>query len=239
MAKNKIDIIFEDNDIVVINKPSGMLTISDRKNNESLKEILSRKYGNIFTVHRLDRDTSGIVLFAKNESSHRFFSMLFEKRKVQKFYTGVVVGDPGIDEGKIEASISEHPFQKGKMIVNKNGKPSLTTFKVLQHFPAYSLIEYNLHTGRTHQIRVHSKNIGHPIACDPLYGEDKPVFLSAIKKNYKLSNNEESERPVLQRLALHSSKLIIEMPSGEIKTFEAPLPKDFSALMIQQAKYKK
>lgn len=238
MAKNNLEVIFENDDFVVINKPSGMLTISDRAQNLSLRDILNQKYGKIFTVHRLDRDTSGVVLFAKNEESHRYFSLLFENRKVEKFYQGVVVGNPASDEGKIEAPISEHPFVKGKMIINKHGKESLTTYKVIEHHNFYSLVEFHLHTGRTHQIRIHSKNIGHPIACDPLYGESEPVKLSSIKKKYKLSKLEEEERPIVSRLALHSNKLIIELPDGEIKTFIAPVPKDFQALMNQQSKLK-
>ena len=238
MAKNNLEVIFENEDIVVINKPSGMLTISDRAQNLSLKDILNQKYGKIFTVHRLDRDTSGVVLFAKNEEAHRYFSLLFENRKVEKFYQGIVVGNPTSDEGKIEAPIAEHPFVKGKMIINKHGKESLTTYKVIEHHNFYSLVEFQLHTGRTHQIRIHSKNIGHPIAVDPLYGDSEPVKLSSIKKKYKLSKLEEEERPIVSRLALHSNKLIVELPDGEIKTFIAPVPKDFQALMNQQTKLK-
>ncbi|MEO5991654.1 MAG: RluA family pseudouridine synthase [Ferruginibacter sp.] len=238
MAKNNLEIIFENDDLVVVNKPSGMLTISDRAQNISLKEILLQKYGKIFTVHRLDRDTSGTVLFAKNEEAHRYFSLLFENRKVEKFYLGIVVGNPADDEGTIDSPIAEHPFIKGKMIINKHGKESLTTYKVMEHHNFFSLVEFQLHTGRTHQIRIHSKNIGHPIACDPLYGEGEPIKLSSIKKKYKLSKLEEEERPIITRLALHSNKLIIDLPDGEKKTFIAPMPKDFMALMKQQSKLK-
>ena len=238
MAKNNLDIIFENDDLVVINKPSGMLTISDRAQSVSLKELLIQKYGKIFTVHRLDRDTSGVVIFAKNEEAHRYFSILFENRKVEKFYQAVVVGNPVNDEGKIDSPIAEHPFIKGKMVINKHGKESLTTYRVVEHHNFYSLVEFQLHTGRTHQIRIHSKNIGHPIACDPLYGEGEPIKLSSIKKKYKLSKDEDEERPVISRLALHSNKLIIELPDGELKTFIAPVPKDFQALMNQQTKLK-
>ena len=238
MAKNNLDIIFENDDLVVINKPSGMLTISDRAQSVSLKELLIQKYGKIFTVHRLDRDTSGVVIFAKNEEAHRYFSILFENRKVEKFYQAVVVGNPVNDEGKIDSPIAEHPFIKGKMVINKHGKESLTTYRVVEHHNFYSLVEFQLHTGRTHQIRIHSKNIGHPIACDPLYGEGEPIKLSSIKKKYNLSKDEDEERPVISRLALHSNKLIIELPDGELKTFIAPVPKDFQALMNQQTKLK-
>lgn len=238
MAKNNLDIIFENDDLVVINKPSGMLTISDRAQSVSLKELLIQKYGKIFTVHRLDRDTSGVVIFAKNEEAHRYFSILFENRKVEKFYQAVVVGNPVNDEGKIDSPIAEHPLIKGKMVINKHGKESLTTYRVVEHHNFYSLVEFQLHTGRTHQIRIHSKNIGHPVACDPLYGEGEPIKLSSIKKKYKLSKAEDEERPVISRLALHSNKLIIELPDGELNTFIAPIPKDFQALMNQQTKLK-
>lgn len=184
LTKNKLVIVFENDDLVAINKPSGLLTIPDREQSErSLKELLVEKYGSIFTVHRLDKETSGMVLFAKNEATHKYLSRLFEERKIEKYYLGIVHGSPANTTGSIDAPISEHPLHKGMMNVHKNGKPSLTTYEVLDANKNYSLVSFQLHTGRTHQIRVHSKHIGHPLGCDPIYGDGKPIKLSSIKRN--------------------------------------------------------
>ncbi|MFZ1528793.1 MAG: RluA family pseudouridine synthase [Ferruginibacter sp.] len=238
MAKNNLEIIFEDGNLVALNKPSGLLTIPDRGQSEkSLKEMLLEKYGSIFTVHRLDKDTSGLVLFAKNEASHKYLSKLFEERKVQKFYCGVVIGLPAQNTGSIEAPIAEHPVHKGTMYVHRKGKPSHTAYEVLDGNKHFSLVQFQLHTGRTHQIRVHAKEIGHPLACDPLYGDGKPVLLSSVKKKYKLSKSEEAERPIIGRLALHAQRLVFEDLSGKVINLEAPAPKEFRALMQQLKKY--
>lgn len=237
MAKNSLHIVFENDDFVAVNKPAGLLTIPDREQSEkSLKEILLEKYGSIFTVHRLDKDTSGLVLFAKNETTHKYLSKLFEDRKVEKFYLGIVLGCPANLKAEIDAPIAEHPTNKGFMVVHRNGKPSRTVYEVLIADPRYSLVNFQLHTGRTHQIRVHSKNIGHPLACDTLYGDGKPVLLSTIKKKFKLSKNEEEERPMINRLALHSYKLIFTDQHNQHLELTAEMPKEFRALMQQLGK---
>ena len=187
-----------------------MLSIPDRAMSEpSLKDLLDAKYGKIFPVHRLDRDTSGIILFAKNADFHKYLSGLFEKHKVEKYYVGVVTGKPSADRGEIEAPIAEHPVKKGLMVVHRSGKASHTSYEVLRSHNAYSLISFQLHTGRTHQIRVHARHIGHPIACDPLYGSADPVLLSKYKKGFKQSKFQD-ERPILDRLALHAHRLVFE-----------------------------
>ncbi|MEO7765980.1 MAG: RNA pseudouridine synthase, partial [Ferruginibacter sp.] len=129
----------------------------------------------------------------------------------------------------------EHPIFKGQMVINKKGKPSLTDYEVIEELGKYSLVKFQIHTGRTHQIRIHSKNIGHPIVCDPLYGDGKPVLLSSIKKKYKLSRHDEEERPMLNRVALHSYRLKFKDEEGQDFDLEAELPKDIRAL-IQQLK---
>ncbi len=237
MAKNNLQIIYENDDFVAINKPAGLLTIPDRAQSEkSLKEMLQDKYGIIFTVHRLDKDTSGLVIFAKNETAHKYFSKLFEERKVEKYYLGIVLGLPENKSGSIDAPITEHLQHKGTMTIHRSGKPSLTTYEVVDANKHYSLLSFQLHTGRTHQIRVHAKHIGHPLACDPVYGDGKPVLLSSVKKKFKLSKHDEEERPMISRLALHSYKLIFENMQGEKTELLAEMPKEFRALMQQLKK---
>ncbi len=237
MTKIRLNIVYENDDLVAINKPSGLLTIPDREQSErSLKEMLAEKYGSIFTVHRLDKETSGMILFAKNETAHKYLSRLFEDRLIEKYYLGIVLGNPVNKTGSIDAPISEHPLHKGMMNIHKNGKQSLTTYEVIEENKNFSLVSFHLHTGRTHQIRVHSKHIGHPIACDPLYGDGKPVMLSSIKKKYKLGKHDEEERPMISRLALHSYKLIFTDPAGIKRELTADMPKEFRALMQQLKK---
>lgn len=236
MVKTKPDIVFENDDFVAVNKPAGMLSIPDRiQSAVSLKEILAEKYGVIFTVHRLDRDTSGMIVFAKNETAHKFLSQAFEGRKVEKYYRGIVHGCPDETTGLIDAPISEHLVQKGLMVIHRNGKPSQTGYEVIEAYKMFSLVQFQLFTGRTHQIRVHCKNIGHPLACDELYGDGKPVLLSSIKRKFKLSKHDEEERPMLNRLALHSYCLKFTDAAGQEFKLTAELPKDIRAL-IQQLK---
>ena len=201
--KKSIDIIFENEYFVAVNKAAGMLSVPDRMQSEtSLKDILIEKYGSIFTVHRLDKETSGIILFAKDEATHKYLSKAFEEKTVEKYYVGLVHGIPPQQSGSIDGPIMEHPIQKGLMIVNRKGKPSLTTYEVLKDYKLFSWIKFRIHTGRMHQIRVHSKHIGHPIVCDSLYGDGKPVLLSSFKKKYKLSKNELDETPILSRYSM-------------------------------------
>ncbi len=231
-------IIFENDDFIAINKEPGMLTIPDRHDETqlSLYRVLNQKYGKIFTVHRLDRDTSGLILFAKNEATHKYLSQLFEKRNIEKKYLGIVRGSMPEKKGSINEPIAEHPEKKGVMTISKKGKPSLTNYEVLEEYGIYSLVQFEIQSGRTHQIRLHSKSIGHPIVCDEIYGDGKPILLSSFKKKYKLSDNDIEERPLINRLALHSANLHFTNNFGKEFFIEAPLPKDMKALLQQLRK---
>ncbi|MBL0181722.1 MAG: RluA family pseudouridine synthase [Chitinophagaceae bacterium] len=237
MKKINPEVIFENDSFIAVNKPAGMLSIPDRMQSEiSLKDILLEKYGAIFTVHRLDKDTSGIIIFAKTEEAHKYFSRLLKKEKLKKYYQGLVIGSPEEKKGTMDAPISEHLLQKGLMVVHRNGKPSVTDYEVVEEHKSFSLLQFQLHTGRTHQIRVHCKNMGHPLACDELYGDGKPVLLSSLKKKFKLSRHDEEERPMLNRLALHSWRLKFIDEYGKIIDLQAELPKDIRALLQQLRK---
>ncbi len=235
--KINLEIVGETSDYVLVNKPAGMLSIPDRAQSAvSLRDLLLQRMDAVFTVHRLDRDTSGLLLFAKNETAHRYYSQLFEKREVEKYYVGIVLGKPATETGIIDAPITEHLTEKGKMVVHRQGKSSQTGYEFLEGNHRYALMKFRLYTGRTHQIRVHCKHIGHPLACDPLYGDGKPLLLSEIKKKYKLSQHELEERPVLDRVALHAYRLQFLDQAGVMQQAEAPLPKAFTAWMTQLAK---
>ena len=164
------------------------------------------------------------------------FQQLFEGRDVEKYYVGLVHGKMQDGKGTIDAPIMEHPGKKGKMITHVKGKPSLTDYEVIENFRLFSWVKFRIHTGRTHQIRVHMQHIGHSIVCDELYGSDEPVYISSLKRNYHLSKNEEGERPILLRLALHSSQLKFDL-NEERYEFEAEIPKDLKATLQQLRKW--
>jgi 23S rRNA pseudouridine1911/1915/1917 synthase len=232
-----LDILFEDQDMIVINKPAGVLSIPDRFGKElSIKSLLQDKYGTIFTVHRLDQSTSGLIIFAKNADAHKELSLLFEGRTIEKKYLGLVLGRPA-PNGSIDGSIMEHPVKKGQMHIHVKGKAALTTYEVVTYYKHYALVSFQIHTGRTHQIRVHAKHIGHPIIADELYGDGVKLLLSSIKKkNFKLSKSEEAEKPLLARHALHARTLKLIFKEKEF-AFEAPLPKDLAATIKQLDKW--
>jgi 23S rRNA pseudouridine955/2504/2580 synthase/23S rRNA pseudouridine1911/1915/1917 synthase len=186
----------------------------------------------------LDKETSGIIIFAKDEETHKFLSQKFEGRDVEKFYVGLVNGLLMSKEGTIDAPIMEHPGKVYKMMTHKKGKPSLTDYKVLDEFGMYSWLQFQIHTGRTHQIRVHMQYMGNPIVCDSLYGDPKPILLSSLKRKFKLSKDVLEERPILSRLALHSTRLKFTDKQGEQFDLEAPLQKDLRALHQQFSKLK-
>lgn len=239
--KNKPEIIAETEHWIALNKPSGLLSIPDRKQSEpSLKDILNEKYGKVWIVHRLDKFTSGLILFAKDEATHKLLSQQFEERQVEKFYLGLVHGILANKEGSVDGPIMEHAVKKSTYIIHQKGKPSLTDYKVVEEHGPYSWMQFQIHTGRTHQIRVHMKHIGHPIVCDEVYGTPNPVLLSSMKrKKFKLSKADEEERPLLNRLALHAWKLSFTDMDGKRISLEAPVSKDLRALLQQFEKWMK
>lgn len=234
----KPEIIAETNDWVAVNKPSGLLSIQDRHQHEipSVRSWLEARYGQVFIVHRIDKDTSGVILFAKNEEAHKFLSQLFEGRQVQKKYLGIVHGTPVLEAGTIDVPIAEHPAKNGTMVTHAKGKHAITHYKVLQSFGKFSLLEFDIETGRTHQIRVHAKHLGHPIVCDPFYSDGRSVFLSDFKRKVHLGKFTEEEKPILHRLGLHAFQLSFTDKDGKTLLLEAPLHKDMRALLNQLEK---
>ncbi len=236
--KKGLQVLAETDHWIAVNKPAGLLSVPDREGKEeSLKTQLQQRLGKIWPVHRLDRDTSGVILFAKNEDTHRYLSMRFEQRTVQKRYGGLVIGKPLPLEDSITSPIKEHHAQLGKMVTHRNGKPSQTNYIVAEEFAPYSWVLFEPITGRTHQIRVHMQSIGFPLVCDTLYGDGLPLYLSRLKPGYKISKHEESERPLLNRLALHAMELIFTDADGKQITLQAELPKELQVTLLQLRKY--
>lgn len=234
-----LDILHADEHLIVVNKPAGMLTIPDRAGNkENLLAALQKKFGNVLTVHRLDRETSGVLCFARTEAAHRHLSIQFEQHSTDKFYFALLDGVLHNEEGEIDKPIGEHPVIPGKMMVSNSGKPSLTFYRVRERFAHFTLVEIQLKTGRTHQIRVHFQSIGYPLAVDALYGPRPAFFLSQVKRKFKTGKYTEEERPMLERTSLHASRLRLQHPdSGEIMEFTAAMPKDINAVLQQLRKW--
>ena len=236
----KISTLHEDDAIIAVDKPAGLLTIPDRHDTEipSLHKLLEARRGErLWVVHRLDKETSGVLLFARSEESHRELSQLFAEGGVGKFYVGLVGGRVEPESGSIDAPIAEHPTVRGKMVVNRRGKPSLTDYRVVEQWPLFALVQFQLHTGRTHQLRVHMSYLGHPFVADAVYGNGKPFLLSSIKRGYSMSGKDEEERPLLSRVALHAYRIVLPRADGSMLEIEATLPKDISACVNQLNKW--
>jgi 23S rRNA pseudouridine1911/1915/1917 synthase len=239
--KNQPSIIFEDDDIIVLNKPAHYLTIPDRfvAERPNLVTFLKNRLEDIFIVHRLDKETSGVIIFAKNAAAHRNLSMQFEARTVDKIYLALVEGAVHKEEGEINQPIASNMRDKGRMIIASRGKPSLTIYQVIERFKNYTLVEANIKTGRTHQVRVNFEVIGYPLAVDSLYGRKDAFLLSEIKmKKYRRGKDVIEERPLMSRTTLHATKVTFNHPSSNKKmTLKAELPKDFRAVLNQLRKW--
>lgn len=231
-------VIYVDEHLLIADKPSGITVIPERFNSTKpcLQSILEKQYGKLWVVHRIDRETTGVVCFARNEEAHRNLSIQFEKHEVRKFYKAIVSGRLEGDSGEIDSPIMERPNKLGTMMIHPRGKEALTLFAVAEQFRSCTLLDVEIKTGRTHQIRVHFAAAGHPLLVDSIYGQNESFLLSSVKKKYKQSDEE--ERPVIARLTLHASLLELKHPAtGEWIKFTAPLPHDMEALLKLLRKY--
>jgi RluA family pseudouridine synthase len=208
-----ISILFEDEDIVAANKPEGLASIPERdKDKESLLASLSvQLQKRLFVVHRIDKEVSGVILFAKNESAHRWLNEQFSKRAVGKTYVALAHGVIDQEHGTIEKALRQ--FGSGRVGIDpRRGKLSSTTFRVTRRFTAYTLVDAIPLSGRRHQIRVHFYSIGHPLVGDLRYGD------RSLQQGFP-------------RLMLHAKRVDFQPPAGPDVTIEAPLPDSFSAVL--------
>jgi len=238
-----IPVLYRDEDLIVVDKPAGVLCVPDRYDPDApvAARELAKTEGELFVVHRIDKDTTGVLIYARNAEAHRILSLAFEERKVSKTYRAIVRGSPLWDETVCDLSLRTDGDRLHRTLVDegKGSKEAKTAFTVIERFKSGSfsatLVEAKPETGRTHQIRVHLASLGLPVLCDPLYGDGHHLLLSKIKGKWK--GDPWAERPLISRTALHA--LSVEFPhprTGEMMKVEAPLPKDMRAAITQLKK---
>jgi 23S rRNA pseudouridine1911/1915/1917 synthase len=232
-----LKVVYEDESLVVIDKPPGMVVHPAKGHHTgTLINALQFHFDQLSTVggssrpglvHRLDRDTTGLILVAKDDLSHAGMARQFEERTIDKEYLALVYGIPERDSDYIEKRIGQHPTHREKMAIRREedgGKEAKTFYEIVERFHGFALLRVKLFTGRTHQIRVHLTHIGHPIVADKLYsGRDRFTIDDVAGER-----NTESSKVLLDRQALHAHTLCLVHPlSGEKLNFASPLPADF------------
>ncbi|OGR41894.1 MAG: hypothetical protein A2X35_11330 [Elusimicrobia bacterium GWA2_61_42] len=211
--KTPFEIVRETPELLVVNKPSGLLTMPARgelAKEKHLVGLLHQTYGRVYITHRLDRDASGLIIFARTPEAHRYYSGLFETREVEKRYVVVVEGKVAENRGEIDKPLKQRG--SGRVSVVFDGKPSLTKYTVMERLRSATILEVSIVTGRRHQIRAHMYSIGHPVLGDSLYGD-------AVRQ---------SKFP---RLMLHSWRLRLKDMSGKSMSFEVNPPADFMGVL--------
>lgn len=222
-------ILFEDNDLIAVNKPPFLSTLDERSGEgASILRLAKTYHADAQICHRLDKETSGVLLIAKNPAAYRHFSMQFEHREMKKVYHAVLEGIHDFKELKVDLPIQN--LGKGHVKISRQeGKRAETVFNTMKIFRHYTLAECQPLTGRMHQIRIHLATQRAVICNDEQYG-GSPVYLSAFKKNYRLGKEEE-EQSLIKRFALHAYSISFRLTDGEKYSVTAPYPKDFAALL--------
>ncbi|MBI2502894.1 MAG: RluA family pseudouridine synthase [Candidatus Latescibacteria bacterium] len=233
-----LSILFEDGDLLVLDKGPGM-TVHPAPGSwqGTLVNALLHHCRDLSgingvlrpgIVHRLDRDTTGLLVVAKNDTAHRHLAAQLQSRVLERRYSALVWGRPRLPQGRIEAPVGRHPRDRKKMAVVPGGRAALTHYQVVERFAFLSLLDLRLETGRTHQIRVHLQHLGHPVFGDPVYGGRAPI--RGLQPAQRLLAGELLK--LIARQALHARSLRFAHPrSGEWLEFSAPLPADMEALL--------
>jgi 23S rRNA pseudouridine1911/1915/1917 synthase len=243
MPRDELQILRQTPDWAGLAKPAGLAVIPGRAETDSVLQRLGRQLTlpsagtvdpRVRVVHRLDKETTGALLFALNKAAQRHLCYQFQNNTIEKEYLALVVGRVRDEAGDIDTQIGVHPKSPLKMAVVKHGgRPARTLYKVVERYRDFTLVRLFPKTGKTHQIRVHMAHLGHPLAVDPLYFAGRNVdglFLSRFKRDYRPNRGEgKDERPLIGRLPLHAEKLRFDDLNGERVELIVPPPKDFRA----------
>lgn len=225
-------IVFENDDYFFLNKPPFVSTLDDRHDSYNLLHAAKGYHPLAQACHRLDKDTSGVLAFAKSPEAYRHLSIQFEKRQVLKIYHAVVDGIHSFQQVLVDLPILKG--ENGLVRISKDGKKAQTYFTTIQIFRHHTLLECRPITGRMHQIRIHLSTLQASITGDEAYG-GKVLYLSTIKRAFNLKKETE-ELPVMKRMALHAYSLTLNGLDGKPVSVIAPYPKDFAALIRQLSK---
>lgn len=251
LAHPRVKILWQTDGLVAVEKPPRLATIPGRGETDSafeqtaaLLELPTKGESDprLRVVHRLDKDTSGLLLFAKDKDAQRHLSHQFQNNRVEKEYLAICVGVAPGAEGEIDGPMCVNPNSKTRMTISHaHGRPARTLWKLESSFGQYQVIRAFPKTGKTHQIRVHLKSIGLPLAVDPLYNPPRSagkegIYLSQFKRDYRPTAGEE-ERPLIDRLTLHAEKLRFEDLDGQGVALLCEPPKDFRAAVNQLGKF--
>ena len=245
MKKTPFTLIYADDDMIAVNKAAGLLVAADRWDIEAPRlDLLIQKElpqiaplcQKLYAVHRIDKDTSGILLYALNAEAHRALNTAFQERKIKKTYRLLIHGRVQEEQFTVDLPLRADGDALHRTVVDKRrGKEAITHFTVLETFRQFSLLEARPVTGRTHQIRAHLAAAGYPIVCDSLYGSGKPVLLSELKQRWH--GDVYTEQPLIRRLALHAYQLEgIHPRTSEPFSFTAEYAKDFKSTVHQLQK---
>ncbi len=230
-----VDIVYEDEHLAVVNKPKGMVVHPAPGNYTGtlVNALLYHMQGRLSSingvirpgiVHRIDKNTSGLLMIAKTDEAHLGLAEQIKEHSFERIYEAILVGNLKDDEGTIDAPIGRHPEDRKKMAIVKDAREAVTHYRVLERFPGYCYVEFRLETGRTHQIRVHSKSVGHPVLGDTLYGAGKTKF--------ELQN-----KSIIEEQCLHARTVgFIHPVTGEKLSFTSDLPEYFDTLLTKLRK---
>lgn len=241
--KRHLDPIYEDDHLLIINKAPGLPVLPDRWDPElpNVRDLVARARLQedptleqpVWIVHRIDASTSGILLLAKTADMHRELNQMFAEALITKVYNCILQGVPPTETGTVTHPLEKTSRARRPVRISPQGKPAETSWRIIERFKRYSLVEASPKTGRMHQIRVHMQSLGCPLAFDPLYGNRQPITITNFKRNAR-SSTKSSRQPgaLTDRLTLHAARLEFTDPlNGNARSFEAPFPKDLSALL--------